>query len=308
MKKVEEQGLFGLFSPEVVITKTQKQPTNLSKAMSYLYSGLLFPFKTNTFILKKSNELAKKIEQSFDVINDLLYKWAVEERYFHSDVRKERKRFLLIFGALFSILFVVLIWVTSKYVSFETVYPFFHLSIFLLVGLWAILRKSQVLTKFIGVMFVAISLFVLFGFLRSIDLHQLLIAPVPFFVVGVVAIWYVFRHIGVYTKKGKELYIRLMGLKEFIERAEADRIRYFLEEDERYLDKLLPYAMLFGLTNHWLDIYKELGISSAYGIEGTVDDIEELQTTATQASSYSDASSSGGFSGGGSGGGGGGSW
>ena len=41
-----------------------------------------------------------------------------------------------------------------------------------------------------------------------------------------------------------------------MERVDAQRIAYELERDPLYLEKLLPYAMLFRINDHWLDYYQ----------------------------------------------------
>ena len=47
------------------------------------------------------------------------------------------------------------------------------------------------------------------------------------------------------TKKGTELYQKLLGFKEFIRSVEKDRLREFLKQDENYFDKVLPFAIVF---------------------------------------------------------------
>lgn len=65
--------------------------------------------------------------------------------------------------------------------------------------------------------------------------------------------------------KGLRVRAHLEGLRLFIRRVDADRLRRVLEADPTYRDRLLPYAVLFGMGNHWLELYAEdpLGLTRA---------------------------------------------
>ena len=129
------------------------------------------------------------------------------------------------------------------------------------------------------------------------------------------------------TKKGNELYQKLAGFKEFIKSVEQDKLKEFLQQDENYIDKVLPYAIVFDVADAWKDKLKGLDIpppnwySGNYATFNTYLFLNSLDHSMNQMSEsfYSAPSSSGtsggswsggggGFSGGGFGGGGGGSW
>ncbi len=123
------------------------------------------------------------------------------------------------------------------------------------------------------------------------------------------------------TLKGAEAEWKIKGFKLFIETAEKYRARFY--EKENMFEKILPYAIYFGLTDIWVKAMKNI-----YGIEKfnsmapvwfissngsfDVDSFSSALTSMTSAISQSASSSSGagggGFSGGGGGGGGGGGW
>lgn len=135
----------------------------------------------------------------------------------------------------------------------------------------------------------------------------------------------------VHTESGAEAYEYLEGVKQFIQVAEADRLRMlqsyegaerFLENDISILnlyERLLPYAVLFKLEKEWGEVlrvrYESQHISGPYwypalAIRGYSQLGESLSTASGQmssASSYTASSSSGssggGFAGGGGGGG-----
>lgn len=129
------------------------------------------------------------------------------------------------------------------------------------------------------------------------------------------------------TKKGTELYQKLLGFKEFIKSVEKDRLEVFLKQDPNYFDKVLPYAIVFDVADTWKDKLKGLDVPPPSWYSGyypgstfnTVMFMNSLDRSMNAMSStfYSAPSSSGssggsfgggGFSGGGFGGGGGGSW
>jgi len=132
------------------------------------------------------------------------------------------------------------------------------------------------------------------------------------------------------TFKGAELTWRIKGFRLYMKTAETYRSRF--QEQNNILDKLLPYAILFGITKEWLnqmkDIYGEEYLnnyspsfmSGAIGLVGFNNFVDTVSTVSSSisngvASAISDNTSSsvsgfggGGGSGGGGGGGGGGGW
>lgn len=130
------------------------------------------------------------------------------------------------------------------------------------------------------------------------------------------------------TKKGTELYTKLLGFKEFLKSVEKDRLKEFLKQDEHYFDKVLPYAIVFDIADTWKDKLKGLDIPPptwyAAGYAGAnfnsmnfMNSLDKSMNAMSQSfySSPSGGSGSGGsfsggggFSGGGFGGGGGSSW
>ncbi len=126
------------------------------------------------------------------------------------------------------------------------------------------------------------------------------------------------------TEKGAETYYQLKGLYEYINTAEKDRIN-FQEENNIFFEKLLPYAMAFGLTSKWTKAFSGLIknpptwyvpihawdsnfslIGLNRGLEGFSSNFTNSITKAPSNSAAGGGSGfSGGFSGGGFGGGGG---
>jgi uncharacterized membrane protein len=124
------------------------------------------------------------------------------------------------------------------------------------------------------------------------------------------------------TVKGAELNWRIKGFKLYMETAEKYRQQF--NEKENIFEKLLPYAMIFGMTKQWTkkmaQIYGQeymnnyhpiwfVGSSFAsFNMDGFVSNIESISRNISSSTGSSSGFGGGGFSGGGGGGGGGGGW
>ena len=123
---------------------------------------------------------------------------------------------------------------------------------------------------------------------------------------------------------GNEIYHQLLGLKMYIKTAEVERIKFHNNPDryKEVFEKLLPYAMIFGLEKKWGELFKDIYTTSPTWYEGMNSDFSTIYfansminfnrnftTSTTPASSYgrSGGFRSSGWSSGGSGFGGGGS-
>jgi uncharacterized membrane protein len=133
------------------------------------------------------------------------------------------------------------------------------------------------------------------------------------------------------TKKGVLVNHHLQGFREFIERAEKDRIKALADEDPSIFDRVLPYALVFGLEDKWAEAFSDMfteppdwytssGYSTSYSPYILVNDLGRSISIMNKSFYSSPKNSSGGrsismgggsgggSSGGGFGGGGGGSW
>jgi uncharacterized membrane protein len=132
------------------------------------------------------------------------------------------------------------------------------------------------------------------------------------------------------TAKGTALLAQAKGFRLYLEKAEADQIRF--EEGEDIFSRYLPFAIVFGVAERWAKVFAALAASGAavavptwyYGsgyspglfnyaaFGSSMDDFATTTSgsiaAATPSSSGSSGFGGGGFSGGGGGGGGGGSW
>lgn len=115
----------------------------------------------------------------------------------------------------------------------------------------------------------------------------------------------------------------LLGLKEYLNVAEKDRLKFHNapDKDPQTFEKLLPYAIVFGVEEQWAEKFKDIyttppnwysdpnlsHFNTALFI-GSLHNFSSNSIHSLATPTHSGAGSGGGFSGGGFGGGGGGSW
>lgn len=148
---------------------------------------------------------------------------------------------------------------------------------------------------------------------RNMSFSSLVIYP-AIAVVLYVFVMFVLGKIKRYTPFARDLLNRTHGFKDFLETAKLDRLHMLFDENPTYFYDMLPYAMIFGLTEIWDDYMQMMSLE---GPEWYVSNrpfhahymMNTVNHSFTQMSAAPQSSSSGGGSvGGGGGGGGGGSW
>lgn len=122
------------------------------------------------------------------------------------------------------------------------------------------------------------------------------------------------------TDKGHEMLQKIEGFKLFLETAEKDRLEKLVYEDPQYFYNILPYAYVLGVSDAWVEKFKNIAVAPPdwyYGessfntfmmwrfMSGVLYRTAGAVTSSPQTTS---SGGGGGFAGGGSGGGGGGSW
>lgn len=124
------------------------------------------------------------------------------------------------------------------------------------------------------------------------------------------------------TEYGKELLEKLLGLKEFIETAEMDKLKMMSEENPEYFYNILPYATVLELDRTWAKKFESITIEPPNWYQGVYGRgfssmifyshfnsfVTKTSTSMQMPKSSGSSMGGGGFSGGGVGGGGGGSW
>ena len=141
------------------------------------------------------------------------------------------------------------------------------------------------------------------------------------------------RHIRKDTPYRLEKLSHLLGFREFIKTAELPMLKSMVDENPSYFYEVLPFAMVFGLSDKWYEHFANISISdpdwyvsdssssltsnsampSRVGVNlssnfGTLISGGLLASSISLAINAATSSGGGGHSGGGGGGGGGGSW
>ncbi len=125
------------------------------------------------------------------------------------------------------------------------------------------------------------------------------------------------------TKKGVAAMLHAKGFEEFVRRAERDRIKRLAKDDPTVFERLLPYAMVLGCADEWVEKFEGIFEKPPDWYVGTspmntvvfvdslgraVGAIGRSMSSRPRGASSGGSGFSGGFSGGGFGGGGGGAW
>ncbi len=146
-------------------------------------------------------------------------------------------------------------------------------------------------------------------------------------VVSAGTLFFASRFMPARTGAGSAAMAQALGFKRYLETAEANQLKF--EEPEKIFSRYLPYAIVFGVTDHWAKVFQQLaaagavttGATGLYWYTGPAgwnfgdfgSSISSFATTTSGSLSAVAASGGsgfggGGFSGGGGGGGGGGGW
>ena len=178
---------------------------------------------------------------------------------------------------------------------------------------------------FISVIYSSIFFFVIFAL--SSDFSLLFIVKVLLTLglsaVNILLVAYMDKR----TQLGVDYLGKILGLKQFIETAEKDRLEMLVRDDPSYFYKLLPYAYVFNVTDVWSKKFESIAIEGPswyYGgnqlntmlfmnrFNRTMNTMNRAMTSVPQSKGRAGGSfgggGGGGFSGGGFGGGGGGHW
>ena len=127
------------------------------------------------------------------------------------------------------------------------------------------------------------------------------------------------------TREGALRNEELLGFREFIDRAEKDRIEALAKNDPTLFDRILPFALVFGLEDKWADAFRDMyreppswysspNYRNSFSPNMFVSDlgrslgVMSSSLSSTPRKSGGSGLGGGGSSGGGFGGGGGGSW
>jgi len=279
-----------------VLRKIEKKRDGLTMNQRYLLENILFKGKSAFALSKGSASVAEKLRSGFSHINDNLYKWSVADGYMVENPQRVRKSFLIK-----TILFLIPVILLAAYAIFKTMGED---ALFILIfpiafggaGLSVMLSSKSWFQKLFGLVFVGAGMMpiVMLDQEGKIDIAALLIGPVGVIIVILALMVLVYRHLGNFTPKGARAQKHLLGLKEFVKRVKEDEIRRRLAMDPNYLEKMLPYAVLFKETDHWIDFFKLLNVSTPVWYHGNMHNMNNFSSAVNSAATPPSSDSSGG--------------
>jgi uncharacterized membrane protein len=88
-----------------------------------------------------------------------------------------------------------------------------------------------------------------------------------------IIIYFIGQHMAKKTKKGVEMYKRILGFKEFLERVDEDRLKRMMEEDPTKLERMLPYAIVLGVEDKWMGKIIDL----VYYVQSWIHFVEDIR-------------------------------
>ena len=307
-----------IIDDEIYLKKEPKDTQALTEDQRAIYEEI---FSVGDLVPNRELRIDKTL---FERTKEHLHESLVQKGYFGSKVSTARQTF--IFAATFTGLLTVaaFFYYIFRDSGYEALVPVIVASFFIIMGVVNFIGALKSRSIFTMLFFTAWTLFSTVFLIASLQSKDLIISILLMLAVIAIGSYMIYRHMNTLTFKGILAKRHLLGLKEFIDKAQKDKIKFFLQEDPHYLDKLLPYAMLFGLNKHWLQLYQDLGTPLPDWYNGDINDFSYLDfnprhhtpdmhrfdgfTPNDISIDSRDFSDFGGFSGGGFGGGGGGSW
>ena len=299
---------------EPLLKKTSKNTEELSSDLKYLMDNILFSQKRSFQLTAYSTDGSSTLQSGFHKVNQSLYQWSVENGYIREDPKPIRKKLLTTSIRILIPIFILSLYTVFTMYGITAALILLFSSIFIGVGTFTILVSQDIFQKIMGIVFILVGVILLIKVLSFQTAWSIfLFSPMSAIIIMIIAVYTLYRHIGAYTRKGAEARTHILGLKEYMSRVKEDEIQRRLKDDPLYLEKYLPYAVLFGITEHWLSLFGAMNVSYPLWYHGSFAHISDFSSNMNNAatppaSSSGGASGSGGFSGGGAGGGGGGSW
>ncbi len=317
--------------PQIIKTDKPIDESRLSSDQLYILNNILFRFDDIYRVKKDDYFRSKELKRQLEQLKKILYRWSKDSGVIKENILNSRYNFLrdsIIAGGTLSI-FAMYDFVQRYDLSLLLALLMF--GTFFIIGI-VFVRNYYKKRRYVGLItsgiWTFISFSILFGLITDKDGLTLLYSPLILPVVVLFTTKILYKKVGIYTKKGLKIYKELMGYKKYLEdiKETKSKLSSFLHKQPNLLNQSLPYAILFGLKEHWLYLYSETSNQPAWFDGSFEDDFEDFEYSldmemtlsfdspqsdygsSSYYSSTSSSSSSGSFSGGGGGGGGVSSW
>ena len=315
-------------SDDLILTKVEDHEPPVLKHQKKIYKGL-FKYKDSVKLSNLSSNFGKAINDAKEALNN----------EFSGEKKLSKIDHGFVTTILAMICMIVCILFNTRYSIvdnlIETILATFTFVIMMVMNYSAaassVFNKNKlgVLKKALSVALVLVVVYFIYRQTQSI----LSIVSFEFMVIGIVATTLPIlfsSKFNVVSDYFKSVAGDLLGFKDFIEKAEVPQLERLSEENPSYYYDVIPYAMVFGLSEMWTKKFSTIPLvqpdwyDSYYSdpytsyfyyrmltrsmYEPIHQNLLDYQTEQMKSTADSMGSSFGGFSGGGAGGGGGGSW
>ena len=315
-------------SDDLILTKVEDHEPPVLNHQKKIYKGL-FKYKDSVKLSNLSSNFGKAINDAKEALNN----------EFSGEKKLSKIDHGFVTTILAMICMIVCILFNTRYSIvdnlIETILATFTFVIMMVMNYSAaassVFNKNKlgVLKKALSVALVLVVVYFIYRQTQSI----LSIVSFEFMVIGIVATTLPIlfsSKFNVVSDYFKSVAGDLLGFKDFIEKAEVPQLERLSEENPSYYYDVIPYAMVFGLSEMWTKKFSTIPLAQPDWYDSYYSDpytsyfyyrmltrsmyepihqnLLDYQTEQMKSTADSMGSSFGGFSGGGAGGGGGGSW
>ncbi len=250
---------------DLLVVRTDKQLKILIPQVEYLLYEVLFVGKAESYLIpqnfyvknrhnkSKPTHRYKQIVEDYHKINIKASQWVVSEGYMQENPKKVRSKFVG-WSTLLVAMMLVLSFFSGMVSDFFAYVAFF----FIYFPMFFVVYSKDLLAKLFAGVFPFLIIWLIVG---NDELREILFEELHlwlYIVVGMVQAAFIFtyEYVGTLTPKGKVMKNHLKGFKLFLERVKRDEVQRHKEENPEYIDKVLPYMVLFGIVDHELNLDK----------------------------------------------------
>lgn len=205
------------------------------------------------------NEISKKLgsDQTVAKVSTQIEK-SVGEKYFDSKTITYRQFFICFFATIF---YFAVSYCGIMFYPVSGIFATITTGLFILCSDWVLnyydYRHKN--NAFKGRLISFVCFLILIGAIAAGCMILFIILKLyfeAFFLLAICVVMFfsvlLSRNIRIYTKEGKEKLGKIIGFKEFIDTAEADRIKMMVEKNPNFYYDVLPYAYVLGVSDKWI--------------------------------------------------------
>ncbi len=248
---------------DLLVLRTDKSPTPMIPLAQYLLDEVLFVGDRKSYLIPKrlytrksqtgsqDTQRYKEIVDDYHKVNMKASQWVVSEGYMEENPKKTRRRFVG-WSTLLVIVMLLLTYFSGMVADFFAYVAFF----FIYFPLFFVVYSKSIFGKIFAGVFPSLLLWLI---IANDELRQILFEELHLWLYIVVlvvqmAFMFTYEYVGTLSPKGKEVRNHLVGFKEFLKRVKKDEVKKRKKEDPEYIDKVLPYMVLFGIEEHELNL------------------------------------------------------